>query len=84
MCTQSSFPFHYVTPPISTDSLTKGKVYKVLEFSHGEVSESYGRGFYVDADNGEPVFCLERKCSMIEEQDWIVVDYEVNLKKILE
>lgn len=86
MYTANKWPFRYVTPPISTDCLTKGKNYRVVRFDTNTDTSSlgYGWGFYLEDDFERTVYCLERKCSLIGEQDWIIVDYEVNLKKILE
>ena len=77
------FPFHYVKSPITTGGFTKGKVYKVLEFDD-EPSRTYGWGFYLKDDSGENMYCLEKVCSVINNQSWITVDFEENLKKILE
>lgn len=83
MFTQSSFPFHYVRSPITAEFFTKGKIYEVVRFDNGP-SRTYGWGFYLIADSGETTYCLEKQCSMIEEQSWIIADFEENLKKILE
>lgn len=77
------FPFHYVKSPITTEGFTKGKIYEVLEFDDGP-SRTYGWKFFIADDNGDKQFCLEKECSMIEEQSWIIADFEENLKKILE
>jgi hypothetical protein len=53
--------------------LTPGKEYEVLSFD-GE-TPSYGRGFWIRVHKNLETYCLERKCSHLNNLDWQLVEH---------
>jgi hypothetical protein len=55
---------------------TKGKEYNAVPVPGFPYSEVLGYSFYATSDNGLPLYCLEKHCSHMGNEDWIIKERE--------
>ena len=61
--------------PEWTRNITAGKEYEISEF--GDIGYRHGRSFFITDDNSDSLFCLERCCSFLADDNWRIIERDV-------
>ncbi len=73
---QSTPPKIVIAPQGIFEGIAKGKEYKVVGIWDDNIKDGYGYGFIITNERGLLIICLERKCSHINDGNWIIKERE--------